>query len=175
MIRLDNTPVSRRARGVALALFAALSLAGSSTVASAAAATTPAAAPPATQAAGSAATAPPNPLANTAAAAKSTDAGAALPAVIAPRLTPLPQVAGSPTPPGVDAAAWTLVDTLSGTIIASSNADARRAPASLTKLMTAYLVFQALRAKSITLAQEVPVSENAWRTGGSRMFIEPKK
>jgi D-alanyl-D-alanine carboxypeptidase (penicillin-binding protein 5/6) len=114
----------------------------------------------------------PNPLAG---AAKSSDATAALPDVVPPLLTPLPQVTGAPTPPGIDAAAWTLVDTLSGTIIASSNADTRRAPASLTKLMTAYLVFQALRAKSITLAQEAPVSENAWRTGGSRMFIEPRK
>ncbi|MBS0328078.1 MAG: D-alanyl-D-alanine carboxypeptidase [Proteobacteria bacterium] len=116
----------------------------------------------------------PNPLA---VAAKPSAAGAAAgPAGVAPPLlTPLPAIAGAPTPPGVDAAAWTLVDTLSGTIIASSNADTRRAPASLTKLMTAYLVFQALHAKSITLAQDVPVSENAWRTGGSRMFIEPRK
>jgi serine-type D-Ala-D-Ala carboxypeptidase (penicillin-binding protein 5/6) len=59
--------------------------------------------------------------------------------------------------------------------IASHDADARIEPASLTKLMTAYLVFQALEKKSITLDQQVPVSEKAWKTGGSRMFIEPRK
>ncbi|KAG1244940.1 hypothetical protein G6F65_021524 [Rhizopus arrhizus] len=48
-------------------------------------------------------------------------------------------------------------------------------PASLTKIMTAYVVFNALDEKRLTLEQPVPVSEPAWRTGGSRMFIEPRK
>jgi serine-type D-Ala-D-Ala carboxypeptidase (penicillin-binding protein 5/6) len=59
--------------------------------------------------------------------------------------------------------------------IASHDADAKVEPASLTKLMTAYLAFQALEKKSITLDQQVHVSEKAWKTGGSRMFIEPRK
>ncbi|HEX8740208.1 MAG TPA: D-alanyl-D-alanine carboxypeptidase family protein [Casimicrobiaceae bacterium] len=160
---------------------ATLSLAGQVTTALAAtmpagattptAATSPAATPAASPVTG-ASTALPNPLAAT---PKPPSATASLPAAAPPLLTPLPQLTGSPTPPGIDAAAWTLVDTLSGTIIGSSNGDARRAPASLTKLMTAYVVFQALRAKSISLSQDAPVSENAWRTGGSRMFIEPRK
>ncbi|MGE5666640.1 MAG: D-alanyl-D-alanine carboxypeptidase family protein [Betaproteobacteria bacterium] len=113
----------------------------------------------------------PNPLAAAAGPAAAPTAAA----VAAPVLTPLAQIPGAPAAPTVDAAAWELVDMLSGQILASSNADERREPASLTKLMTTYLVFQALRAKTIDLGQVVPVSENAWRTGGSRMFIEPRK
>lgn len=146
-------------------------LTGAPAVSAAAAASSPAAGASAATA-GTEGSALPNPLA---AKPKPVDSAAKSDDVAPPVLTPLPQLPGGPAAPGVDAAAWTLVDALSGTIIASSNADARRAPASLTKLMTVYLVFQALRAKSITLAQQVPVSENAWRTGGSRMFIEPKK
>jgi len=114
----------------------------------------------------------PNPLA---AAPKPAATPAATPAASAPTLTPLAQIPGTPAAPTVNAAAWMLVDMLSGQILASSNAEDRREPASLTKLMTTYLVFQALRAKTIDLGQVVPVSENAWRTGGSRMFIEPRK
>ncbi len=134
----------------------------------------PSLAQPATAAApaGTATSALPNPLA---APAKSAAVAAAVPAATAPILTPPAQIPGAPATPTVDAAAWALVDMLSGQILASSNADDRREPASLTKLMTTYLVFQALKAKTIDLAQVVPVSENAWRTGGSRMFIEPRK
>ena len=163
---------------VTLLLAVPVTMASAATTTTAAAPTTTAATPPATTPAASpvtgAPTALPNPLA-TASKPSSATATASFPAVAPPLLTPLPQLTGSPTPPGIDAAAWTLVDTLSGTIIGSSNGDARRAPASLTKLMTAYVVFQALRAKSISLSQDAPVSENAWRTGGSRMFIEPRK
>jgi D-alanyl-D-alanine carboxypeptidase (penicillin-binding protein 5/6) len=63
----------------------------------------------------------------------------------------------------------------SGQVIVAQNGDARRDPASLTKLMTAYLVFAALRDKAITPSQIVKVSEAAWRAEGSRMFIEPRK
>ena len=77
--------------------------------------------------------------------------------------------------PGVAAAAWVLVDTLSGQTLAGVNADERRDPASLTKLMTAYRVFGALRAKTITPSQMVDVSPRAWKAEGSRMFIEPRK
>jgi D-alanyl-D-alanine carboxypeptidase (penicillin-binding protein 5/6) len=76
--------------------------------------------------------------------------------------------------PSVAAAAYVLVDTLSGQTLAAGNADARRDPASLTKLMTAYVVFEALRARTITPSQQVNVSVKAWRAEGSRMFVEPR-
>src|SRR5579862_859152 len=85
------------------------------------------------------------------------------------------QEPGAPAAPAIAAAAWVLVDTLSGQTLGAANADERRDPASLTKLMTAYVVFAALRAKTISLTQPVNVSERAWRSGGSRMFIEPRK
>jgi D-alanyl-D-alanine carboxypeptidase (penicillin-binding protein 5/6) len=77
--------------------------------------------------------------------------------------------------PAVAAASWVLIDTLSGQTLGSVNADERRDPASLTKLMTAYRVFAALRAKTITPSQMVNVSQRAWKAEGSRMFIEPRK
>ena len=67
------------------------------------------------------------------------------------------------------------MDVTSGQVIVAENAEARRDPASLTKLMTAYLVFAALREGKLTLAQEVTVSQAAWRVEGSRTFIEPKR
>ena len=85
------------------------------------------------------------------------------------------QAPGAPAAPSIAAASWVLVDTLSGQTLGASNADERRDPASLTKLMTAYVAFAALRAKSIAPAQMVNVSERAWKAGGSRMFIEPRK
>jgi D-alanyl-D-alanine carboxypeptidase (penicillin-binding protein 5/6) len=81
----------------------------------------------------------------------------------------------APQPPTIAAKAWLLLDTGSGQLLASFKPDERIEPASLTKLMTAYLAFAALKQKTITLGQTVPVSEKAWKTGGSRMFIEPKK
>ena len=91
---------------------------------------------------------------------------------------PAPAVVAPPpaTPaPAVAAAAWLLVDVTSGQTLTAVNADERRDPASLTKLMTAYLVFGALRAKTIMPSQMVNVSERAWRAEGSRMFIEPRR
>jgi D-alanyl-D-alanine carboxypeptidase (penicillin-binding protein 5/6) len=82
--------------------------------------------------------------------------------------------AGNPTPT-VAAASWLLSDVTSGQTLASANADERREPASLTKLMTAYVVFGALRAKTIVPSQMVAVSEKAWKAEGSRMFIEPRR
>jgi len=76
--------------------------------------------------------------------------------------------------PAVAATAHLLVDVTSGQTLEAVNADQRRDPASLTKLMTAYLVFGALRAKSIQPSQMVTVSERAWRAEGSRMFIDTK-
>ncbi|MEO8565571.1 MAG: D-alanyl-D-alanine carboxypeptidase family protein [Betaproteobacteria bacterium] len=78
-------------------------------------------------------------------------------------------------PPSIAAKAYLLVDLVSGQTLAADNADAPREPASLTKLMTAYLTFRALKDKELTPSQMVNVSERAWRAEGSRMFIEPKK
>jgi D-alanyl-D-alanine carboxypeptidase (penicillin-binding protein 5/6) len=79
------------------------------------------------------------------------------------------------SPPVIAAQAFVLVDVTSGQTLAEGNADQRRDPASLTKLMTAYLVFGALRARTIVPSQMVNVSEHAWRAEGSRMFIEPRR
>jgi D-alanyl-D-alanine carboxypeptidase (penicillin-binding protein 5/6) len=80
-----------------------------------------------------------------------------------------------PDPPAIAAKAWVLMDWQSRQILVSKGPDERIQPASLTKLMTAYLVFDALRQKRLTLDQAVPVSERAWKAEGSRMFIEPRK
>ena len=80
-----------------------------------------------------------------------------------------------PTPPPVAAKAFLLLDTQSGQVLQSQAPDDRMEPASLTKLMTAYVVFGALREQRINLTQGAPVSERAWKAEGSRMFIEPKK
>ncbi|HQR09883.1 MAG TPA: D-alanyl-D-alanine carboxypeptidase family protein, partial [Casimicrobiaceae bacterium] len=82
--------------------------------------------------------------------------------------------AGIPAP-SIAASVHLLVDVTSGQTLATVNGDERRDPASLTKLMTAYLVFGALRAKTIQPSQMVNVSERAWRAEGSRMFIEPRR
>jgi serine-type D-Ala-D-Ala carboxypeptidase (penicillin-binding protein 5/6) len=78
-------------------------------------------------------------------------------------------------PPSIAAKAYLLVDLVSGQTLAADNADLPREPASLTKLMTGYLTFRALKDKELTPSQMVNVSERAWRAEGSRMFIEPKK
>lgn len=77
-------------------------------------------------------------------------------------------------PPEIAARNYMLVDMTANQVLASKDVDAQIEPASLTKLMTAYLVFDALRAKKITLEQRLPVSERAWKMPGSRMFIDPK-
>ena len=65
-----------------------------------------------------------------------------------------------------------LIDQHSGRVLASKAENERMEPASITKLMTAYTIFGALRAGQIELSDQVLVSEKAWRTPGSRMFIE---
>ncbi|MEX8496043.1 serine hydrolase [Sphaerotilus sp.] len=80
-----------------------------------------------------------------------------------------------PQPPEIAAKAYVLLDLSADQALAGRNPDATVEPASLTKLMTAYLVFQALRDKKLTLDQELTVSERAWRTGmtdASRMYIQ---
>jgi D-alanyl-D-alanine carboxypeptidase (penicillin-binding protein 5/6) len=75
--------------------------------------------------------------------------------------------------PEVAAKSYLLLDVTANQILASQNADSPIEPASLTKLMTAYLVFDALKAKKIDLKQTLPVSIRAWKMPGSRMFIDP--
>jgi D-alanyl-D-alanine carboxypeptidase (penicillin-binding protein 5/6) len=83
-------------------------------------------------------------------------------------------MAQAPQPPEIAARAYLLMDVTAGQVLASREMDAPVEPASLTKLMTAYLVFDALRAKKIALDQKLPVSTRAWKMPGSRMFIDPK-
>jgi D-alanyl-D-alanine carboxypeptidase (penicillin-binding protein 5/6) len=90
-------------------------------------------------------------------------------------LIPAPVWAATPPAPALEARAWLLVDSLSGRALAERNADSRVEPASLTKLMTAYLVFNALRDGHLSLDQTVPVSERAWAAEGSRMFLDPRR
>ncbi|MGO3131840.1 MAG: D-alanyl-D-alanine carboxypeptidase family protein [Alcaligenes sp.] len=101
--------------------------------------------------------------------------------------TPVPtesgQVAGAQTPvlpgdlsvvpaPSLTARAWLSMDVNSGQIIAAEGLNERVEPASLTKLMTAYLVFDALETGRLKLDQTVVISDKAWRTEGSRMFVK---
>ncbi|MDO8334309.1 MAG: D-alanyl-D-alanine carboxypeptidase family protein [Nitrosomonas sp.] len=75
----------------------------------------------------------------------------------------------------IAAKSYLLSDFQTGQVLAGHNAHERIEPASLTKLMTAYVVFSAIKKNRLTLNQTVPVSDSAWRMIGSRMFIEPNK
>ena len=77
-------------------------------------------------------------------------------------------------PPPVAARAWLLLDVGSGQVLTAENPDQRIEPASLTKLMTAYLAFAAVKGKTLSLDQTIPVSPKAWKVPGSKMFIEPQ-
>lgn len=77
-----------------------------------------------------------------------------------------------PDPPRLSASSYLLQDFNSATVLVQHNADARVEPASITKVMTAYVVFHELRAGKLALDDLVTVSEKAWRKGGSKMFIE---
>ena len=78
----------------------------------------------------------------------------------------------TPAPPPLSARGYLLIDQHSGRVLASKAENERMEPASITKLMTAYTIFGALRAGQIELSDQVLVSEKAWRTPGSRMFIK---
>jgi D-alanyl-D-alanine carboxypeptidase (penicillin-binding protein 5/6) len=90
-------------------------------------------------------------------------------------LAQLPIIQADVPPPVVTARAYVLFDASSGQILASQAISDRFEPASLTKLMSAYLVFDAIKTKKLTLSQNVSVSERAWKAEGSRMFIDPKQ
>ena len=77
-----------------------------------------------------------------------------------------------PKPPSVDGRAYILIDSGSGRTLADLNADQRMEPASLTKLMTGYAVFMALKEKRLSLQDPVTISERAWRAEGSRTFVQ---
>jgi D-alanyl-D-alanine carboxypeptidase (penicillin-binding protein 5/6) len=79
-----------------------------------------------------------------------------------------------PQPPEIAARSYLLLDVTANQILAARDIDTPVEPASLTKLMTQYLVFDALRSKKLDLKQALPVSERAWKMPGSRMFIDPK-
>ena len=80
-----------------------------------------------------------------------------------------------PEAPSIAAKAYVLMDHNSGIILAANNENEKRSPASLTKLMTSYVVFKRLKEEFITLDDDVKISEKAWRTGGSKSFIEVGK
>ncbi len=79
-----------------------------------------------------------------------------------------------PAAPALEASAYLFFDAQSGQILTSKNPDARIEPASLTKLMTAYLTFDALKNGRLKLDQQLTASERAWKSEGSRMFLDPK-
>lgn len=84
-----------------------------------------------------------------------------------PTLSPVIQ----PSPPHISSRAFMLIDVNSGKILAEKNADKRLPPASLTKMMSLYVISYALKTGQIKLTDKVRISENAWKTGGSKMFI----
>ncbi|MGC3871931.1 D-alanyl-D-alanine carboxypeptidase family protein [Halomonas sp. GXIMD04776] len=77
-----------------------------------------------------------------------------------------------PSPPGLAASSWLLMDANSGEVLVEHEADQPLPPASLTKMMTAYIVEREIDDNRISPEDQVNISENAWRTGGSRMFIK---
>ena len=106
----------------------------------------------------------------------SPQADKATPAPSGPVPVPISPIAdsGTPTPPVLpDMTSYVLMDARTGAIIAEADPNLHVAPASLTKLMTAHIAYQALKNGSLTMSQTVPVSVAAWHTGGSRMFISP--
>lgn len=90
-------------------------------------------------------------------------------------LPPKPQVSQPlliPSPPVVNAKAWILIDADSGKILAEKDSEVKLPPASLTKMMTLYVISNALHNEQIHLKDPVRISKDAWKTGGSRMFVK---
>ena len=77
-----------------------------------------------------------------------------------------------PSPPAINAQSFILIDVDSGKIIAEKNSEQKLPPASLTKMMTLYVISNALRSEQIHLNDAVRISRDAWKTGGSRMFVK---
>jgi D-alanyl-D-alanine carboxypeptidase (penicillin-binding protein 5/6) len=97
-----------------------------------------------------------------------------LPSLLLTTLPALSHAAAPPVPPppSLDATAWVLVDQQSGQVLAGQRVDQPVEPASITKLMSAYAVFKALKDGKLKLDTEVPISEHAWRSEGSRTYLE---
>lgn len=93
----------------------------------------------------------------------------------APLLLAPPAAAQQVAAPTIAARSWLLLDVTSGQVLASHEPDIKIEPASLTKLMTAHLTFDALEAKRLALDARPPVSQAAWKAIGSRMFVDPAK
>lgn len=90
-----------------------------------------------------------------------------------PMPTPTPhQPLLTPSVPNISAKAFIMIDAFSGKVLAENNADQRMAPASLTKMMTSYIISSALKQGRIHLEDLVPISQAAWQTGGSKMFVK---
>ena len=87
--------------------------------------------------------------------------------------TPTPMLPTPPAPALPAIVSYTLMDYDTGQIIAAKSENLRRAPASLTKLMTAYLTYQAIQGGTLTAQENIPISNTAWKTGGSSMFVQP--
>ncbi|MDF1761737.1 MAG: D-alanyl-D-alanine carboxypeptidase [Coxiellaceae bacterium] len=104
------------------------------------------------------------PLVNSLPNKSQTHAVVSSPVAVAPTITP--------PAPNINAKGFVLMDAQSGNIIAQKNMNERMQPASLTKMMTLYIVSQALQSGRIHLDDKVRISERAWRTGGSRMFVK---
>ncbi len=85
------------------------------------------------------------------------------------------QVVNTPKPPSINANSYILMDFNSETLLAEYDINKRVDPASITKMMTAYVVFSELKSGNLSESDLVTVSEKAWRTGGSKMFIEVNK
>ncbi|WAR43795.1 D-alanyl-D-alanine carboxypeptidase family protein [Methylomonas rapida] len=81
----------------------------------------------------------------------------------------------TPAAPSIAGNSYFLMDFDSGRVLAEKEPDKRVAPASLTKIMTAYVVFRELKAGHLALDEKVTISQNAWETGGSKMFVEVNK
>jgi D-alanyl-D-alanine carboxypeptidase (penicillin-binding protein 5/6) len=105
--------------------------------------------------------------------AKAPSAAAAAAATASgPLISGTTETPGVPSPPDVYAHAYILIDYASGQVLAQHDADAHMEPASLTKLMTCYAVFHALKAGTLKLQDIVTISEHAWRAEGSRTFLQ---
>jgi D-alanyl-D-alanine carboxypeptidase (penicillin-binding protein 5/6) len=119
----------------------------------------------------SALAAAPEPKPQPAAAAEAAPASGPAPIVLGGKVTLPPDV--PPAPVLADATSYVLMDDATGTVIVAKAPHEHHAPASLTKLMTLYLTYQALQSGSLKMDQTVPISAAAWKSGGSRMFVEP--
>jgi len=89
-------------------------------------------------------------------------------------LVPQAQASIWPKAPSLNAKAWVLLDVHSGRLITEHNADQELPPASLTKLMTLYLIFEDIKLDRLQLDEKIAVSKKAWKIGGSTMFLDPR-